>query len=49
MPEMHLRQPRFACSAGGIFTKNKDSADSDIFIKTNKIRLIFTRHGFWRF
>ena len=23
MPEMHLRQPGFTCSAGGPFTKNK--------------------------
>ena len=24
MPEMHLRQPEFTCSAGGPFTKNKE-------------------------
>ena len=24
MPEMHLRQPRFTCSASGPFTKNKE-------------------------
>ena len=25
MPDMHLRQPGFTCSACGSFTKNKDS------------------------
>ena len=24
MPEMHLKQPRFTCSACGPFTKNKE-------------------------
>ena len=24
MPEMHLKQPRFTCSACGSFTKNKE-------------------------
>ena len=24
MPEMHLRQPWFTCSACGLFTKNKE-------------------------
>ena len=24
MPEVHLRQSRFACSACGLFTKNKE-------------------------
>ena len=42
MPEMHLRQPEFTCSACGPFTKNieriKNSEKQeiqDIFIKTN--------------
>ena len=42
MPEMHLKEPRFTCSACGPFTKNKEkinkfkeAADSGVFIKTN--------------
>ena len=42
MPEMHLRQPGFTCSACGPFTKNKERIKKinkpeiqDVFIKTN--------------
>ena len=28
MPKMHLRQPRFTCSACGPFTINKEMGDS---------------------
>ena len=42
MPEIHLRQPGFTCSACGTFTKNKERIKNlkkqeihDIFIKTN--------------
>ena len=41
MPEMHLRQPRFTCSACGPYTKNKEYKNSkkqeayDIFIEVN--------------
>ena len=41
MPEMHLGQPKFTCSACGPFTKNKEYKISkkleihDIFIKMN--------------
>ena len=49
MPEMHLRQPRFTYSACGTFTKNKERIQKfikkqeiqEIFIKTNKIKLVF--------
>ena len=48
MPEIHLRQPEFKYSACGPFTKNKEriqkfkeARDSDIFIKTNQINLVF--------
>ena len=49
MSEMHLRQPRFTYSACGTFTKNKERIQKfvrkqeiqEIFIKTNKIKLIF--------
>ena len=49
MPEMHLRQPRFAYSACATFTKNKERIQKfvkkqeiqEIFIKTNKIKLVF--------
>ena len=51
MPEMHLRQPGFTYSACGTFTKNKEkiikkkkkeTGESDIFIKTNEIKLVFS-------
>ena len=42
MPEMHLRQPVFTCSACSLFIKNKERIKNskkqeieDIFIKTN--------------
>ena len=48
MPEMHLRQPGFAYSACGPFTKNKESiqkfketGNKAIFVKMNFIRLVF--------
>ena len=48
MPEMHLRQPGFAYSACGPFTKNKESiqkfkerGNKAIFVKMNLIRLVF--------
>ena len=48
MPEMYLRQPGFTYSACGTFTKNKEDfrnlkkeESHDIFIKTNKIKLVF--------
>ena len=48
LPEMHLRQPGFAYSACGPFTKNKESiqkfketGNKAIFVKMNLIRLVF--------
>ena len=42
---MNLRQPGFACSACGPFTKNKERIKkqntSDIFIKTSQVKLVF--------
>ena len=37
MPEIHLKQPGFTCSACGPFTKNKERIKKipDIFIKIN--------------
>ena len=46
MPEMYLRQHGFIYSACGPFTKNKERIqkfkETDISIKTNKIKLVFT-------
>ena len=47
MPEMHLRQPAFAYRACRPFTIKKEYKNlkkqefNDIFIKTNKIKLVF--------
>ena len=49
MPENHLRQPGFTCSACGPFTKNKERLQKlkksqkiqDISIKMNQIKLLF--------
>ena len=49
MPEMHLRQPGFTYSASEPFTKKtkkeyknlKIQEIHDIFIKSNKIKLVF--------
>ena len=50
MPEMHLRQPRFTCSACGAFTKNKEriqkfkeTGDSR-YIYQNKLRKTCFKH-----
>ena len=47
MPEMHLKQPGFTCSACGPFTKNKERIQKfkkqviqAIFTKMNLIRLV---------
>ena len=40
MPDMHLRQPGFTCSACGSFTKNKERKT---IIKKQKIRVIFVK------
>ena len=37
MPEMHLRQPGFTYSAGGLFTKNKERIQK--FIETGDSRI----------
>ena len=49
MPEMHLKQPRFAYSACGPFTKNKKRIEKfkeaeiqTTFSKMNLIRLVFS-------
>ena len=49
MPDMHLRQPGFTCSACGSFTKNKERIQKfkkqeiqAIFTKTNLIKLVFS-------
>ena len=39
MPEMHLRQPRFTCSACGPFTKNKERIKE--FKETGDSRYIY--------
>ena len=56
MPEMHLRQPGFAYSACGPFTKNKESiqkfketGNKAIFVKMNLIRLVFNMICLWIF
>ena len=48
MPEMHLKQPGFTCSACGPFTKNKEriqkfkeTGDTNYIYKMNLIRLVF--------
>ena len=51
MPEMHLKQPGFTCSACGPFTKNKERTQKfketrdfifqTIFTKMNMIKLAF--------
>ena len=48
MYEMHLKHPRFTCSACGPFTKNKEEFRNlkkqeilTIFTKTNLIRVVF--------
>ena len=47
MPEMHLKQPGFAYSACGLFTKNKKLKSlckleiQILFIKMNLIKLVF--------
>ena len=40
MPDIHLRQPGFTCSACGSFTKNKERKT---IIKKQKIRVIFVK------
>ena len=49
MPDMHLRQPGFTCSACGSFTKHKERIQKfkkqeiqAIFTKTNLIKLVFS-------
>ena len=49
MPEMHLKQPGFAYSACGPFTKNKEriekamqTGNTDLFMKMNLIELVFS-------
>ena len=39
MPEMHLRQPGFSCSACGPFTKNKERIQK--FKETRDSRYIY--------
>ena len=48
MPEMHLKQPQFTCSACGPFTKNKERIQSlneleiqDMFTELNYIKPVF--------
>ena len=41
MPEIHLKQPGFICSACGTFTKNKERIKKTIFTKMSLIRLVF--------
>ena len=47
MPEMHLRQPGFTCSACGPFTKNKESLlkikKEFKDLKKQEIQAIFTK------
>ena len=40
MPEMHLRQPRFTCSACAPFTKNNKGLKN---LWKQEIQIIFTR------
>ena len=44
MPEMHLKQPRFTCSACGPFTKNKETWDTN-YIYKNEFDKPFFQHG----
>ena len=39
MPEMHLKQPGFTCSACGPFTKNKERIEK--FMKTGNTDFIY--------
>ena len=39
MPEMHLKQPGFTCSACGPFTRNKERADK--FMQTGNTDFIY--------
>ena len=41
MPEIHLKQPGFTCSACGLFTKNKERIQT--FNKKREIQAIFTK------
>ena len=41
MPEMHLKQPGFICSACVTFTKNKERIKKTTFTKMSLIRLVF--------
>ena len=41
MPEIHLKQAGFICSACGTFTKNKERIKKTIFTKMSLIRLVF--------
>ena len=41
MPEMHLKQPRFTCSACGPFTKNKEREFKNL--KKQEIQNTFTK------
>ena len=39
MPEMHLKQPEFTCSACGLFTKHKDRIQK--FMQTGNTNYIY--------
>ena len=41
MPEIHLKQPGFTCSACELFTKNKERIQT--FNKKREIQAIFTK------
>ena len=45
MPEMHLKQPEFTCSACGPFTRNKERIKN---LKKQELQIIFTKMSLTR-
>ena len=46
MPEMHLKQPEFTCSACGPFTRNKERIKN---LKKQELQIIFTKMSLTRY
>ena len=46
MPEMHLKQPEFTCSACGPFTRNKERIKN---LKKQELQIIFTNMSLTRY
>ena len=46
MPEMHLKQPEFTCSACGPFTRNKEKIKN---LKKQELQIIFTKMSLTRY